>query len=184
MKQAENKIKANPTTSGFTLIELLVIIIMVGILATIVAPSWLGFLNRQRIGSVKSDLVQTIKQTQTDAIQRRESVIFEVKEDEAFPTVNNKIDITLAQGSGIRSEMIRLDAYSVDTSDGSITDDADLTFDYQGKPINEQLPFVIAINAQNSNTKQCVIIANLLGSIKTAEGATCDNPPVAPVEPS
>jgi len=192
MKHVVQKNKFNTLNSGFTMLELMSVIVMVGILGAIAAPSWLSFLNRQRISSVESDLVQTIKRTQQDAIQRRQAVVFEVKEGEDLPTVNNGIDIVLASSSGIKSGMITLDSYTVNT-DGTKNDDADdvsLAFDYQGKPVaagtNDDgfvLPFVITINAENSNSKQCVIIANLIGSVKTAEGATCDNPTVAPVDP-
>ncbi len=178
------KLRSNHPTSGFTLLELLVIIIMVGILMAISAPSFLGFLNRQRISTVKNDLVQTLQRTQLDAIQKREAVTLEVKESEDLPTVNNGIDIQLALGGGIRPDMVSLDSYSVDTSDGSITDDTSITFDYQGNPTGQELPFVIAITAENSNDTQCVIVANLIGSLKTAEGETCVNPPVDPVDPT
>ena len=37
---------------GFTLIELLVVIIIIGALSAIAAPSWLAFINRQRVNKV------------------------------------------------------------------------------------------------------------------------------------
>lgn len=182
------------TSSGFTLIELLVVVAMVGILAAVVAPSWLGFLNRQRISSVKSDLVQVLKQSQQTAIQRRQVVSITVREDEAYPTINNGIDQILAANSGIRPDMIKLNTFSVNSTNGETSDDAQFAFNYQGKLIDsvnaqgrevpQTLPLVITISSPNFNQQQCVILANLIGSIKTAEGATCDNPGVAPVDPS
>ena len=44
-------------THGFTMIELMVVMIMVGVIAAIAAPSWQGFLDRQRINAVRSDLM-------------------------------------------------------------------------------------------------------------------------------
>ncbi|MCJ8279579.1 MAG: prepilin-type N-terminal cleavage/methylation domain-containing protein, partial [Rivularia sp. ALOHA_DT_140] len=41
--------KISENISGFTLIEVLVVIAMVGILSAIAAPSWLGFVARQRL---------------------------------------------------------------------------------------------------------------------------------------
>lgn len=180
------------TSLGFTLIELLVVIAMVGILAAILAPSWLGFLNRQRIGSVRSDLVQVLKQSQQTAIQRRQAVAITVEEEEEFPTINNGVNQQLAIDGGLQPGMIELKSFSV--TDGEKSDDNRFAFNYQGKLIDsvdadgievaQDLPLVIMIKSPNSNQQQCVILANLIGSVKTAEGATCDNPIVEPVDPT
>ena len=57
--------------AGFTLIEVLVVIVIAAVLAAIAAPSWQGFLNRQRVSAVKSDLLQTLKNAQQNAIQHK-----------------------------------------------------------------------------------------------------------------
>jgi type II secretory pathway pseudopilin PulG len=180
--------RSKTSIAGFTLLELLVIIVMVGILAAIVAPSWLGFLNRQRMSAVRSDLVQTLKQTQQDAIQRRQTVDIEIytpdnlpPSGENLPAIDNGVPRFLASGN-LRPGMVELDSYSVD-ADGNANDDTTISFDYEGLPLNAELPFVISISGENFSAKQCVIIANLIGSIKTAEGSTCDNPTVDPVDP-
>lgn len=59
------------SSQGFTLLELLVVIVMIAVLAAIAAPSWLAFLNNQRIGAVRSDLVSTLSNLQEDSQQRR-----------------------------------------------------------------------------------------------------------------
>jgi prepilin-type N-terminal cleavage/methylation domain-containing protein len=52
---------------GFTLLEVLVVMVMVGILSAIAAPSWLGFVNTQRIGTSQNKIFQAIKVAQSDA---------------------------------------------------------------------------------------------------------------------
>ena len=52
---------------GFTLLEVLVVMIMVGILSAIAAPSWLGFVNNQRINASQTKIFQAIKVAQSDA---------------------------------------------------------------------------------------------------------------------
>jgi len=79
--------RRRPRSGGFTLIEVLVVIIIAAVLAGIAAPGWLAFLNRQRVTAVKSDLVQTLKKAQSDAIQRRQEVAVEIVTPATAPTV-------------------------------------------------------------------------------------------------
>ena len=191
MKSAA-KLKPNLQTAGFTLLELLVIIVMVGILGAIVAPSWISFLNRQRVSTVRSDLLQTIKLAQQDAIQRRQTVELEFTTTaEGYPAIDRGNEQVLGSGSGIKPGMVVIDSYYIDPDEASPPPDSDIAFDYQGQPINEAdslgnplavgegLPFVISVSDENANTVECVIIANLIGSLKTAEGADCALPDVA-----
>ena len=173
----------NQKTTGFTLIELLVVIVMAGVLAAIAAPGWLAFLNRQRVATVRNDLTQVLRNTQQDAIQRRQSWQVRVVEGATAPTVEvgavgvGGLDQILGGDAGSRGQ-ITLNSYSVNPTTEVKNEDVDfIAFNYQGVPTDRaNLPFVITITAGQSTVKQCVIVANLLGSIKTASDAECDSP--------
>lgn len=161
---------------GFTLIEVLVVVIIVGILALIAAPGWLAYVNRQRLTAVRSDLVAVLKQAQVDAKQRRSTVTISLGAGENVPQVNGLLaqfnNDALAQG------LVQL---AIKDGDGDAI--TSFSFDYQGLPnvvTSEPLPWVLDLSIPDLATQQCVIVANLVGSIKTAEGDDCTNPSVDP----
>ncbi|MBD2428805.1 GspH/FimT family pseudopilin [Phormidium sp. FACHB-1136] len=161
--------KAKPT-AGFTLIELLVVILIMGILAAIAAPGWLGFMNRQRVGAVRSDIVQTLRTAQQQAQQRRAVVTVEAANVDGQPVLRVNGAAQPLGGGGIQ-----VATFSFNPADGTKNTTATtLSFDYQGLPIGGNLPFVFDITAPGNTSRQCVRVETLLGSIKTLSGATCD----------
>lgn len=178
--------------AGFTLIEVLVVVIMAAILAAIAAPSWFAFANRQRAAAVRSDVVQLLRSSQQDAIQLRQARRVEVVPGQDAPTVRVGV-VTFDEATGnpafvgseqvlggdVNNGMVSLEAYAV-ADDGSQVDTVTgITFDYQGLPIErENLPFVIAIASGPGDARQCVIVASLLGTLKTGTNAECEDPDV------
>lgn len=61
---------ARKSNQGFTLIELLIIVVVIGILAAIAAPSFLGFLNRSRVNDALASIEGALKEAQREAMRR------------------------------------------------------------------------------------------------------------------
>lgn len=57
--------------AGFTVLELLVVMVMVGILAALAAPSWSNFANAQRLGFSQDEILRTFRQGQAEGRQKR-----------------------------------------------------------------------------------------------------------------
>jgi prepilin-type N-terminal cleavage/methylation domain-containing protein len=60
-------LKSQGHDSGFTLIELIVVVAMVGIIAAIGAPSWIGFLAQQRVNKTNDVVFTALLDAQKEA---------------------------------------------------------------------------------------------------------------------
>ncbi len=178
---------------GFTLLEVLVVMIMVGILSAIAAPSWLGFVNNQRINTSQTKIFQAIKVAQSDSKIRSSSNTNRVRITFTTGQTDNAYQIdNVRTGAGLQSLEPGVKIASV-TSGGSITPAVNptilaspytLQFDSRGlvyDPSN-QLIYPICINLTVENSNQIsprirwIAIRTLLGAIVTGSDGSCINP--------
>lgn len=154
------------SSAGFTLIEVLVIVIIIAILAAIAAPSWLAYVNRRRVSAVENGLVQVLRQAQQQAIQERQTIEVTVENSGGFPVADVGGNVQRLGPDDLRADLVEL---TPDTSS--------VSFDYKGMVPAQDLPIVFNISPANSTIRQCVIVTNLLGNIKTSrDTAVCDEP--------
>ena len=161
------------------MIEILVVMIIVGVLSAIAAPSWLGFVNSQRLNGSQTKVFQAIKSAQSEAKQRQTSN-------------NNRVKLTFNVGSN--KEAFKLDNVAIESgknqpletgvviSSVKQKDDTDLTaieFDSRGflyDPSKSlQLPICINLKLENTEKIKWVKIQTLLGAVTT--GSDVCNPP-------
>lgn len=174
-------------TNGFTMIELLVVILMAGVIAAIAAPSWQGFLDRQRMNAARSDLMGVLKNAQDEAQarQQRKQVI--------FPTATSSTPLTVSVRN---SDLASISSVSFTNSPSTTTVLGDgkvstkfrivastpVVFDYNGRVIGTTPSVIRIINSQSppppvgqSPTQSCVIVTTLLGGLKPGNDSLCDN---------
>ncbi len=185
---------SNHSIAGFTLIEVLVIIIMVGILFAIAAPSWVGFLNRQRITTARDQVFEVLRSAQAEAKRTKVSraIVFDNSAQKPRVIVVPVVDNTLTP-SGVLT--------SVDTSDGrwqvlgnaniqagvikiagkpyqsAETTSGAIIFDTYGNvnPNISSMPYTITIQATTvTSPKRCVRVTTLLGAMLPAEDSDCN----------
>jgi type II secretory pathway pseudopilin PulG len=188
------KFHSQQSIAGYTLIELIVIMVIVGIFAAIAAPSWLGFLNRQRLSTAQGEAVTAIREAQAKAKQQRRTwaVCFQdtgtVVRWAVSPRLNTAWNCSLAGGW---QNLTRSDAnkIAIDTANSfsptTLATPAGfytVEFDEKGWAARSQTDsskdlgkITFRLRNQTGGSKRCVYVATLLGSVRTANDTDCDN---------
>lgn len=169
-----NRLHKERSTSGFTLIEMLVVVIIIGVLFSIAAPSWLSLTYRQRVNKANDQLLQAIRTTQNEAKrQRREYEI-------AFNTAADPPQVAIrprgATGGTIQvlgDGEISRGTLRMQSSVGQIV------FGPTGGLVatrNPNPPISITLVTQSTGTgnpKRCVIVETLLGATRVGSNNEC-----------
>ncbi len=174
-----NKTASRKGDEGYTIIELLIIVLILGIFASIAAPSWVAFINRQRVRTVNDRVLQSLRLAQSEAKRTKRDVTITFSAPSVDPpTVTFDPPLatggktqTLDAGGEIKPGTIAL-RHNAPAPANSIV------FDYLGNvnelppdPVNPNVRrFVATVSPVNGGGKQCAIVETLIGGMRTAEG--------------
>ena len=170
------------STDGFTLIELLVVVVMTGVLASIAAPGWLTFVNRQRANAVRDEMLQVLQTAQSDA--RRINKSYKVQINSTVGSAAITVGPNVASFAGIQTDLgdqqirSKLKIEAKDRTSPTPINISEFAFTPKGEVAEAgTLPLVISASLDGSSLpKRCIIITTLLGSMVTAKGDTCNSP--------
>ncbi len=192
----DHKLASNPKNSGFTLLEILVAVFMIGILSAIAAPSWLGFMNRQRLNKANEIVLAAIQEAQREAKKDKQDYSVSVRTNSGVPEIavysgststnwqnlTEKLDIKSGEiivGTNLNTPNTL--ASPADVAFNNLSTEKTITFDHMGalgSNSDTGIKIVVAIpqstnSTTPSNNKRCVIVETLIGGMRTAKDDDC-----------
>jgi len=164
----ERASQAKRAIAGFTLLELLVIVVIIGIFAGMMVPSWSSMMNTQRLNRAQDEVYQAMRQAQNNATHHH--LTWQASFRDTTGTVEWAIhpvttDMTGASWNPLDG-MVRLDdETTLQTASGGIRR---IQFNDEGR-VNGQLGRLTLSGKMGGKTKRCVIVSTLLGVIRTGK---------------
>ena len=162
------------TTAGFTLIEMLVVVVMIGVISAIAAPSWQNFLDRQRMNAARNDLINVLRNAQEEAQSRQQSKRVTFSTDTSAP-----MTVTVLNASASTGGVTTILGGGAVSTKFSLTASTPIVFDHDGR-VDISTPYVMKITNDNNQSgssppQSCVIVTTLLGGMKEASNDVCDS---------
>jgi prepilin-type N-terminal cleavage/methylation domain-containing protein len=163
---------ARKSNSGFTLIEMLVVFIIIGVIAAIAAPNFLGLLNRNRITDASQQVQGALKEAQRQALRRGKQCTIDIDS-------TNKIISNSGTNGCLLSER---DLSKIDNSIRLASNTTSIVFSGKGNITGATAPTLVVYMSNGSPDQKCVVLEGLFATLRS--GNYTGTIPASPVATS
>ncbi|MCW6037871.1 type II secretion system GspH family protein [Spirulina subsalsa FACHB-351] len=167
--------------SGFTLVELLIAIVIIGILGTLMAASWQGFVMRQKLNMARSQAYQALQQGKSNALRDKITWVAGFREVEVSGQVRSQWSVYRANtdpGQIIWHNFevgVQIDPETFFTT--SSDEIHRVFFNHKGCPATSTHHDCLGVppgritfsSPRGGKLKRCVIMSTLLGAMRFGE---------------
>ncbi|KOP28151.1 methylase [Hapalosiphon sp. MRB220] len=167
-KSMHSKILKNHSSSGFTLLESMATILIIGILSAIALPSWLAFVDIQRLNTAQSEVYQAMRQAQREAKREKLTWQFSLNEQNGivqWATHRADINVDNAIWNKLNAN-VRLDGETTLQQANGVKR---IQFDYEGNVNKPPLGRITLSSRYGGKAKRCVYVSTILGAIRIAK---------------
>ncbi|MGK7877807.1 MAG: Tfp pilus assembly protein FimT/FimU [Xenococcaceae cyanobacterium] len=169
------------SVAGFSLLEVLIVMIAIGVLTAIAAPSLLGFVDRQRLNTANNQIYLAMGKAQSNA--KKEKVIWQAsfrEQNEVVEWTIHRQSVTPSSGSWDSLQAnVRIDESNTTLGQDTSINAWIVRFDHKGNydDSDNAVPSPpVRITLYNENTgqiKRCVSVSSLLGALRTDSDEGC-----------
>jgi prepilin-type N-terminal cleavage/methylation domain-containing protein len=165
---------ARKSNSGFTLIEMLAVFIIIGVIAAIAVPNFLGLLNRNRVKDGLAQVEGAVKEAQRQAMRKGKvckirftsnaegNSVIEVHPDELPVRYNGCLLTSRILPDSVSFSLLNSGTLTVVNSSNV----RNLAFSNKGNP---DVQGTMVISHPQSNTQKCIQIEGMLGTVFTGD---------------
>lgn len=145
---------------GFTLAETAVIVVVVGILAAIAGPSFIGLMNKKQVDDALTRVQGALAEAQRQAIRRSQSCTVTI------PEGNNSTLTATPTGCLVTGDR-ELDDINVDNL--ASTGDLAVNFSFRGNTSGFDDGTIILSKSATSDYKRCLVVSVGIGIMRTGD---------------